>query len=58
MDFVFSDKGGETELINMIDAVTTNKTDFFREAEHFEYLVDTIVPAAAARDGGGHFRVP
>ena len=52
VDFVFSGKGGETELINMIDAVTTNKTDFFREADHFEYLTDTIVPAAA-KDGSG-----
>jgi chemotaxis protein methyltransferase CheR len=53
VDFVFSDKGRESELINMIDAVTTNKTDFFREAEHFEYLVDSILPAAEARDGAG-----
>jgi chemotaxis protein methyltransferase CheR len=53
VDYVFSDKGRETELINMIDAVTTNKTDFFREAEHFDYLVGTIVPKAEARDGAG-----
>jgi chemotaxis protein methyltransferase CheR len=53
VDFVFSPEGRESELINMIDAVTTNKTDFFREADHFDYLVGTIVPAAAARDGAG-----
>lgn len=53
VDFVFSGEGRETELINMIDAVTTNKTDFFREAEHFDYLVGRIVPSAAARDGAG-----
>jgi chemotaxis protein methyltransferase CheR len=53
VDFVFSDKGRESELINMIDAVTTNKTDFFREAEHFDYLVDKILPAAESRDGAG-----
>lgn len=53
VDYVFSAEGRETELINMIDAVTTNKTDFFREAEHFDYLVGTIVPAAEARDGAG-----
>ncbi|HRY53344.1 MAG TPA: hypothetical protein P5142_01890, partial [Spirochaetia bacterium] len=35
VDFVFSPQGRESELINMIDAVTTNKTDFFREADHF-----------------------
>lgn len=53
VDFVFSDEGRESELINMIDAVTTNKTDFFREAEHFDYLVGKIVPAAEGRDGAG-----
>ncbi len=53
LDFVFSGDGRETELINMIDAVTTNKTDFFREAEHFDYLVGKIVPEAAARSGAG-----
>jgi chemotaxis protein methyltransferase CheR len=56
VDFVFSGEGRESELINMIDAVTTNKTDFFREAEHFEYLVDKILPAAEARDGAGIVR--
>jgi chemotaxis protein methyltransferase CheR len=53
VDFVFSEEGRESELINMIDAVTTNKTDFFREAEHFDYLVSKILPAAEARDGAG-----
>lgn len=28
----------------MIDAVTTNKTDFFRESRHFEYLTRTVLP--------------
>jgi chemotaxis protein methyltransferase CheR len=53
VDYVFSAEGREGELINMIDAVTTNKTDFFREADHFDYLVGRIVPAAMARDGTG-----
>jgi chemotaxis protein methyltransferase CheR len=53
VDFVFSDEGRESELINMIDAVTTNKTDFFREAEHFDFLVGKIIPSAEARDGAG-----
>jgi chemotaxis protein methyltransferase CheR len=53
VDFVFSPEGSESELINMIDAVTTNKTDFFREAEHFEYLVGKIIPSAEAHDGAG-----
>lgn len=28
----------DSELVNLIDAVTTNKTDFFREIEHFRFL--------------------
>jgi len=42
-DYVFS-ADGQSELICMIDAVTTNKTDFFREPEHFQYLADLVVP--------------
>ncbi|MFW5694233.1 MAG: CheR family methyltransferase [Alkalispirochaeta sp.] len=32
------------EIIHMIDVVTTNKTDFFREADHFSFLRDHILP--------------
>lgn len=32
------------EIIHMIDVVTTNKTDFFREADHFTFLRDHILP--------------
>ena len=37
-----------SELIDLIDVVTTNKTDFFREPEHFELLKRDIVPALLA----------
>jgi chemotaxis protein methyltransferase CheR len=37
-DFLFTPVGLEEELIQMIDVVTTNKTDFFREPVHFDYL--------------------
>ncbi|HVI50201.1 MAG TPA: CheR family methyltransferase [Candidatus Sulfotelmatobacter sp.] len=30
----------ESELPDLIDAITTNKTDFFREIEHFRFLVE------------------
>ena len=33
-DYVFSDNGKEKEIIHMVDMVTTNKTDFFREPAH------------------------
>jgi chemotaxis protein methyltransferase CheR len=37
--------GTGTELMRFINAMTTNKTEFFREAHHFEYLRDTWLPA-------------
>jgi chemotaxis protein methyltransferase CheR len=43
------------ELYTMIDALTTNKTSFFREEEHFHYLRDKILPAVRQR--GGKFRI-
>ncbi len=44
LDFVFSKEGLEDEIIKMIDLITTNKTDFFREATHFDYLTSTVLP--------------
>jgi chemotaxis protein methyltransferase CheR len=32
------------ELVTMIDVLTTNKTSFFREVQHFDYLRQWIVP--------------
>jgi chemotaxis protein methyltransferase CheR len=43
-DFLFSDEGMENEMIHMIDAVTTNKTDFFREPSHFDFLSQYALP--------------
>ena len=37
--------GAGDELIHMINQITTNKTSFFREPHHFEYLADTVLPA-------------
>jgi chemotaxis protein methyltransferase CheR len=52
IEYVFSPEGRSTEIINMIDAVTTNKTDFFREADHFDYLRRSILPELAATARG------
>lgn len=43
IEYVFSEKGAE-EIIHMMDVVSTNKTDFFREPTHFEFMTDTILP--------------
>ncbi|MCX7986699.1 MAG: hypothetical protein N2662_07155 [Bacteroidales bacterium] len=44
VDYVFSKEGQDNEIIHMIDVVSTNKTDFFREPIHFEYLTQEVVP--------------
>ena len=49
-DFVFSKEGEAIELIHMIDVVTTNKTDFFREPTHFDFLKQTVLPEFVARN--------
>lgn len=43
-DYLFSSEGMEKELIHMIDVVSTNKTDFFREPAHFSYLQEELLP--------------
>lgn len=38
-----TEAGMKVELIHMIDVVTTNKTDFFREPHHFTFLEEHIL---------------
>ncbi len=49
-DYVFSTEGQQLELVPMIDLVTTNKTDFFREAVHFDFLSNTVLPKYCNND--------
>lgn len=42
-EYLFGPDGIE-EIDEFINVVTTNKTDFFREPHHFDYLVETAVP--------------
>ncbi len=44
VEYVFSKEGQQTEIIHMIDVVSTNKTDFFREPVHFEFLHSQALP--------------
>ena len=53
-DYLFKHDGIEAESIYLIDAVTTNKTDFFREPKHFEYMEQVALPELAA---AGHKRI-
>jgi chemotaxis protein methyltransferase CheR len=48
---------GQSELVHMLDAVTTNKTDFFREPAHFDILARTILPEFHAEQSERPFYV-
>ena len=52
--YLFHSPQGEEEFVHFADAVTTNKTDFFREPQHFDYLVKEALPAL---DGSLHSRL-
>jgi chemotaxis protein methyltransferase CheR len=51
---------GGRELGEIINCVTTNKTSFFREMHHFDFLAKTLVPqaeAGALRGGPRNIRI-
>ncbi len=50
--YLESEGGLEEELSDLIDVVTTNKTDFFREPKHFEILTQTVLPSLIAQGAG------
>jgi chemotaxis protein methyltransferase CheR len=48
LKYVFSEEGKRVEMVNMIDAITTNKTEFFREMVHFDFLKNRVFKEFAA----------
>lgn len=42
--YVFGEQGFEREIQQLIDVVTTNETDFFREIHHFDFLREVVLP--------------
>ncbi len=42
IDYI-SSPDGRQEIIHMVDAITTNKTSFFRESIHFEFLRKRVI---------------
>jgi len=47
----------EHELTHLIDVVTTNKTDFFREPAHFNFMREVAVPALLKPHGRSDLKV-
>jgi chemotaxis protein methyltransferase CheR len=52
-DYLFGHQGRKEEIVHFIDVVTTNKTDFFREPRHFDFLVEKALPELTSRNGSG-----
>src|SRR5689334_613887 len=44
-DYLERIRTDRVELSNMVDVLTTNKTSFFRERQHFDYLIEHVFPA-------------
>jgi chemotaxis protein methyltransferase CheR len=55
--YLTSSEGMSNELIHMIDEVTTNKTDFFREPHHFDFLKEHILPEFSKNGARRTFKV-
>ena len=51
-DYLFGHEGLKDEIVHLIDVVTTNKTDFFRESGHFDFLVEKALPELTERISG------
>jgi len=54
LKYLFSQEGAKnSEYIHLINEVTTNKTDFFREGKHFDFLTQYVLPELVDRYGLG-----
>jgi chemotaxis protein methyltransferase CheR len=51
--YLFDENGLDNEAVHLIDAVTTNKTEFFREPDHFRLLRQLVLPDLVAQRQGG-----
>src|ERR1039458_225397 len=51
-EYLLGPDGLRDEKTSFIDVVTTNKTDFFREPKHFDYLTQRALPEMMSRSGG------
>ncbi|WP_439105237.1 CheR family methyltransferase [Celeribacter marinus] len=45
LNLLFANGGLDAEFPKIVDLMTTNKTDFFREDSHFQILVSQILPS-------------
>lgn len=56
LDYIFSSNGSE-HLVDVVDLITTNKTDFFREPHHFKFLTEQFLPKYFKNSGRSNLKV-
>jgi chemotaxis protein methyltransferase CheR len=49
LDYIESPESG-AEFLSFVDVLTTNKTSFFRESKHFDFINKVVMPKMAGRD--------
>lgn len=57
LEYLFSPHGQSEEVIHMMDVVSTNKTDFFRESVHFDYMLTTALPTLTEQFGVKNIKI-
>lgn len=57
LEYLFSPHGMSEEVIHMMDVVSTNKTDFFRESSHFDYMLSDALPNLSNNLGVKNFKI-
>ncbi len=54
---VLSGNCEESEIISMIDLVSTNKTDFYRESLHFDFMKEVVLPEYLENNTGKPYKI-
>jgi chemotaxis protein methyltransferase CheR len=49
-EYLFGPEGQKDEIVHLLDVVSTNKTDFFREPDHFDFLSQKALPDLMSRN--------
>ena len=49
LNYIENDATGG-EFLSLVDVLTTNKTSFFREKQHYDYIVENIIPKMDGRE--------
>lgn len=51
------ESGDDEEMVQFVNAITTNLTSFFRESHHFDYLGNTVLPMLERKNTSRKIRV-